>query len=71
MKVLTFIMKVEALADLINSETQQQKELSINQFSGYYSKIYENLRDSLIKCLAHAEAFIDFEEEEVYHFKLG
>ena len=65
MKVINFKNQVEALADLINSETQQQKDLSMNQFSGYYSKIYENLRNDLIKCLAHAEAFIDFEEEEV------
>ena len=55
---------MEALADLINSETQQEKDLSIKMLTGYYKNIYVKLKIDLINCLARSEAYIDFEEEE-------
>ena len=36
---------------------------------GNNSKIYENLREKLIKMLAHAEAYIDFADDETNDIK--
>ena len=35
------------------------------QLSGRHSKIYDSLREKLIRMLAHVEAYIDFEADEV------
>jgi tRNA U34 5-carboxymethylaminomethyl modifying GTPase MnmE/TrmE len=36
----------------------------MSQLSGRNSKLYEDLRQQLIRMLAHAEAYIDFEADE-------
>jgi tRNA U34 5-carboxymethylaminomethyl modifying GTPase MnmE/TrmE len=38
--------------------------LSLNQIKGSNSKIYEEMREKLIRMLAHAEAYIDFADDE-------
>jgi len=50
--------------DLINAESEEQLKLSMSQLSGRNSKLYEDLRQQLIRMLAHAEAYIDFEADE-------
>jgi tRNA modification GTPase len=50
--------------DLINAESEEQLKLSMSQLSGRNSKMYEDLRQQLIRMLAHAEAYIDFEADE-------
>ena len=34
------------------------------QLEGKHSKVYQHLRDELIRLLAHVEAYIDFEADE-------
>jgi tRNA U34 5-carboxymethylaminomethyl modifying GTPase MnmE/TrmE len=58
------LIEVEGLADLINAETEMQKRQALSQMEGKVSKVYEKWRQSVIKCLANVEAYIDFSEEE-------
>ncbi|EAS06744.2 tRNA modification GTPase MnmE (macronuclear) [Tetrahymena thermophila SB210] len=58
------LLEVEGLADLLNSETESQRVQSTQQFLGKSSQILEDWRFQLIRALAHAEAFIDFESDQ-------
>ena len=57
-------LKAEALNDLINSESENQHHLSLEQLGGKQSEIFEEIRADMIKAIAHAEAYIEFEEDE-------
>ena len=57
-------MQAEGLNDLINAESEEQSRLSLMQLEGKHSKVYQHLRDELIRLLAHVEAYIDFEADE-------
>ncbi len=57
--------QVEGLSDLINAETEAQRVQSMHHYLGTASQVLEKWRHDLISCLAHAEAYIDFEEHEV------
>ena len=50
---------------MINAESESQIKLSIDQLSGKNSQIYSNMRTDLIRILAHCEAYIDFEADEM------
>ena len=56
---------MEGLSDLINAETEAQRVQSMHHYLGTASQVLEKWRHDLIQCLAHAEAYIDFEEHEV------
>jgi tRNA modification GTPase len=58
------LTQVEGLADLLNADTQQQKDLALRQYSGHLGKVYEQWRGELLTCLAYVEAIIDFAEDE-------
>ena len=57
-------MEVEALADLIVADTSYQRLQALRQLDGRLSDLYEGWRGELIKGLAHAEAVIDFGDDE-------
>ncbi|CAI2360687.1 unnamed protein product [Moneuplotes crassus] len=57
-------LKAEAINDLINAESENQHYQSIKQLGGRHSLIFEEIREEIIKIMAHAEAFIEFEEDE-------
>ena len=59
------LLNVEALSDLISSETELQRRQAINLLSGKTSKKYEELRNRLLKILANVEAKIDFPDEDL------
>eukprot|EP00581_Thalassiosira_minuscula_P018092 CAMPEP_0183711766 /NCGR_PEP_ID=MMETSP0737-20130205/7174_1 /TAXON_ID=385413 /ORGANISM="Thalassiosira miniscula, Strain CCMP1093" /LENGTH=559 /DNA_ID=CAMNT_0025940333 /DNA_START=207 /DNA_END=1883 /DNA_ORIENTATION=+ len=59
------LVEVEALADLIVSDTSLQRKQALQQFDGRLSRLYMGWREELIKGLAHAEAVIDFGDDEV------
>ena len=59
------LLNIEALSDLISSETELQRKQAINLLSGKVSKKYRELRERLIKILANVEAKIDFPEEDL------
>lgn len=58
------LVEVEALADLIVADTSLQRRQALRQFDGRLSRLYLGWRDEIIKGLAHAEAVIDFGDDE-------
>lgn len=58
------LVEVEALADLIVADTSYQRLQALRQLDGRLSDLYEGWRQELIKGLAHAEAVIDFGDDE-------
>ena len=63
------LLQVEALADILGAETHLQVEQGLKHLDGAVSKTYEDWRSQLISGLAHAEAVIDFGDDE--HLLLG
>ncbi|NKB20343.1 MAG: tRNA uridine-5-carboxymethylaminomethyl(34) synthesis GTPase MnmE [Alphaproteobacteria bacterium] len=59
------LAEIEGLADLIAAETGAQRKQALRQLSGGISEVYEGWRDTLLRLLAHAEAAIDFPEEDL------
>jgi tRNA modification GTPase len=55
----------EAVADLIDAQTQAQKIQALSQMEGGLAKIYEGWTDQLKKILAHLEADIEFPDEDL------
>jgi len=58
------LVQVEALADLIVADTSLQRKQALNQLGGSLSDLYDSWRKDLTKGLAHAEAVIDFGDDE-------
>jgi tRNA modification GTPase len=59
------LTKAEAIADLIDAETQAQRLQALNQMNGALSALYEDWRARLIRTLAHLEADLDFPDEDL------
>lgn len=59
------LAQVEALADLIESETEAQRQQALRVLSGDLGRKCEEWRKSLIRAAALLEATIDFADEEV------
>jgi tRNA modification GTPase len=59
---LRSLTQVEALADLLAADTSAQREQALRQFDVH--RVYTDWRQQLIACLAHAEAIIDFGDDE-------
>lgn len=59
------LIEAEAIIDLISSETELQHKQAIKQLSGEVGKIYNNLRQDIIKSSALIEAAIDFADEDL------
>jgi tRNA modification GTPase len=59
------LLKAESIGDLINSETEIQRQQAIKLIQGNASNYYNDLREKLIKSLAYIEAKIDFAEDDL------
>ena len=59
------LVQAEAVADLVNAETEAQRRQALRQFGGELSALYEHWRTRLIHAAAWAEAAIDFPDEEI------
>ncbi|XP_030640717.1 5-taurinomethyluridine-[tRNA] synthase subunit GTPB3, mitochondrial [Chanos chanos] len=59
------LTEVEGLGDLIHAETEAQRRQALRQMAGDLGRLYSNWSQQLKTCLAHAEAFIDFGEDEL------
>ena len=59
------LVEAESIGDLINSETELQRQQAVNLLQGNASNYYNNLREKLIKSLAYIEAKIDFAEDDL------
>jgi len=55
----------EAIADLVDAETQAQKIQALGQMDGRLSDLYEGWMERLKKTLAHLEADIEFPDEDL------
>ena len=68
------LVEAEAVGDLINSESESARSLSINQLSGKLSDIIRDIKKALLEIEANIEVNIDYPEyediEEVDHEKL-
>lgn len=58
------LLQVEGLADVLASQSADQRRLAMRQFLGEASSIYETWRAELLKALALIEAAIDFSDED-------
>ncbi|TPJ25636.1 tRNA uridine-5-carboxymethylaminomethyl(34) synthesis GTPase MnmE [Mesorhizobium sp. B2-7-2] len=58
------LVETEALADLVNSETEAQRRFALRNADGAQSELYSSWRRRLIHARAMIEAEIDFAEEE-------
>lgn len=59
------LTEAEAVADLINAETQAQREQALSQMGGALFRLYEGWRERLIRAMAYIEAVIDFPDEDI------
>ena len=59
------LLKAEAIADLISSETEIQRKQAIEILKGKSANIFNELRVKLLKILSHVEAKIDFPDEDL------
>ncbi|MEM8920836.1 MAG: tRNA uridine-5-carboxymethylaminomethyl(34) synthesis GTPase MnmE [Pseudomonadota bacterium] len=57
------LTRAEAVADLIDAETEGQRRQALRQFDGQMQAAFETWRDRLIQTLAALEAAIDFPDE--------
>ena len=59
------LVQAEAVADLIHARTELSLRAAEEQLAGKLSQRINQLRDDLIKTLAHIEAHIDFPDEDI------
>lgn len=59
------LAQAEAVADLIHSRTELALQAANQQLEGRLSQRINELRDQLMRTLAHVEAYIDFPDEDI------
>jgi len=59
------LTQAEGVADLVNAETQAQRRQALRQLDGELGALCERWRAELVAALAHAEADIDFPDEDL------
>lgn len=59
------LTQVEALGDLIEAETERQRQQALSGFSGALAKRADGWRDRIVEGLALVEVTIDFADEDV------
>jgi tRNA modification GTPase len=59
------LTQAEAVADLVEAETEAQQRQAVRQLEGSLGQLYENWRGELIRAAAWIEAAIDFPDEEI------
>ena len=59
------LTQAEAIADLVEAETEVQRQQAVRQLEGSLGQLYEGWRTRLIRSAAWIEATIDFPDEEI------
>jgi len=59
------LTQAEAIADLVDAETDAQRRQALRQYDGALAELYEGWRADLIRAGAWAEAAIDFSDEDL------
>ncbi|MBV9990117.1 MAG: tRNA uridine-5-carboxymethylaminomethyl(34) synthesis GTPase MnmE [Alphaproteobacteria bacterium] len=65
------LTQAEAIADLVEAETEAQRRQALRQYDGALSDLIEGWRAAVIGAAAWAEAAIDFSDEELPADMLG
>ena len=58
------LLEAEGVMDLINSKSESEKKLALNQIGGKVSNLIKNLRQKILEVLANIEVKIDYPEYE-------
>ncbi len=58
------LVEADGIMDLINSKTEKNRQLSINELNGKVSNLIKNLRDKLVGIISNIEVNIDYPEYE-------
>tara|TARA_Y100000590_G_scaffold463414_1_gene630124 strand:- start:654 stop:1961 length:1308 start_codon:yes stop_codon:yes gene_type:complete len=59
------LTQVEAIADIVNAETEEQRKQALGQLLGALSQETKKIQNEIKKILANVEATIDFSDEEL------
>jgi tRNA modification GTPase len=59
------LTEIEAVADLVEAQTQHQHKLALRQMQGELGNLYRDWHLRLKKALAYMEAFLDFPDEDL------
>ncbi|MGB8602474.1 MAG: tRNA uridine-5-carboxymethylaminomethyl(34) synthesis GTPase MnmE [Rhizomicrobium sp.] len=59
------LTQAEAIADLVDAQTEMQRRQAVRQYGGALTQLYESWRSELMQILALTEAAIDFADEEI------
>lgn len=59
------LLEAEAVADLVDAETSEQRTQALRQLGGEQSRLLSDWASRLLRCVALQEALIDFSEEEL------
>lgn len=59
------LTQAEAIADLVDAQTEMQRRQAVRQYGGALAQLYESWRRELMQILALTEAAIDFADEEI------
>ncbi len=59
------LSQAEAVIDIINSKTDKELKISVNQLEGNLSKIIKDIRTQIISIMADIEATIDYPEYDI------
>ena len=65
------LTQAEAIADLVDAETEAQRRQALRQYGGALGVLYGRWRADLVSAQALAEAAIDFSDEEIPDDVLG
>ena len=58
------LVEADGIMDLINSKTEKNRQLSINELNGKVSNLIKDLRDKLVGIISNIEVNIDYPEYE-------
>ena len=59
------LVEAEAIADLVDAESDAQRQQALEQLGGALDRRYEAWRAALLRCWAQIEASIDFPDEDL------
>lgn len=59
------LVEAEAIADLVDAESDAQRQQALQQLGGALDRRYEAWRETLLSCWAQVEASIDFPDEDL------
>ena len=59
------LTQAEAIADLVQAETEAQRHQALRQLGGELREHYDRWTNDLVRALAHLEAVIDFPDEDL------